>query len=71
MGTRNMHPSPSPILYPWAQYGPWAVRRILDLAGPRTLIRCERTKAESELGGDFGNPSDLVVILDAYRRAYG
>ena len=60
----------SPRVYRWAECGPFTPHTISGEVD-RLVARCELRRGHLKLEDNFGDPYDLVTILNAYRSAYG
>lgn len=68
-GARLPWPSARPRLYRWADCSPFAVHVIYD-DGDRFVARCLHRTGDLIFERSYGDPRDLVTILNAYRTAY-
>ncbi len=60
-----------PTVYRWADCGPFTVVRVPGGEGGTVrVVRCAHAQGPFTVDGDFGDPDDLVTILNAYRLAY-
>lgn len=69
-GARSLRLSPPPKLYRWEECGQFTLHTITS-ENARTVARCTYRGREVRFENAFGDPVDLVTILNAYRSAYG
>jgi hypothetical protein len=61
-----------PWMYRWADCGPFTIVRVPGGEGGTVrVVRCAHADGPFTVDGDFGDPDDLVTILNTYRVAYG
>lgn len=68
-GARLLWPLAPPRCHRWDEYGPFALHVITGEVD-RVVARCALDEGHLKLESGYGDPYDLVTILNAYRTVY-